>query len=70
MYLYKNYSAQKLDNIWGHLFAYFNRILRLDGGDDYKSPHSGVRARAQSGPSRVSREVDKVAFLKVRARHQ
>lgn len=52
------YDKDTLSHIWGHLFACYNEILRVDGGNEYAAPHTGVRKRAKLGQSSEDRKID------------
>ena len=45
---YNAYDVRTLDHIWAHQMACWLEILRLDGGNQYKPPHSGVRRRGRA----------------------
>lgn len=55
---YNEYDPVALDHTWAHLFACYNEILRVDGGNIYKAPHIGARKRHKNSPSSVSTVVD------------
>lgn len=44
---YDNYDRKTLDKIWGSQYAVYNEILKCNGDNQYKLPHSGVNKRSQ-----------------------
>lgn len=42
---YDEYDYDTLDHIWGAQFENYRQILIVEGGNQYKNPHSGVRAK-------------------------
>ena len=46
---YEEYDYDTLNHVWAHLFACYNCILAVDGGNQYTPPHSGVRTRQNKG---------------------
>ena len=56
--VYDEYDHQTLDHIWACLFEIYNMILRDNGGNRYKLPHSGIRNRQNNGPTSVNLTID------------
>lgn len=48
MQAWDNYSSDKLERAWGHLFACYREILKDKGGNRYEKPHSNVCKRQRA----------------------
>lgn len=55
---YDEYDAETLDHIWAHLLACWNCILRENGGNQYKAPHTKARTRGENGQSCVDLTIE------------
>ena len=43
------YDSKTLDGTWGCLISTYQRILNDKGGNEFKTPHDGVRRRQAMG---------------------
>lgn len=57
-HVWNTYDGQTLDNVWAHLYAVYNAVLKFDGSNKYDSPHFGARARGKNQATSVSLQVD------------
>jgi hypothetical protein len=55
---FKSYKAETLDGIWACFFNNCRSILRLDGGNQYKSVHNQGLKRAKMTGTKVDLNVD------------
>jgi len=55
---YDVYDRHTLDHMWAHLYACWNCILKDNGGNQYKAPHSGSRIRHKNADTSVDLTID------------
>ncbi len=57
---WSQYDPETLERIWGVQYECYRQILRLEGDNDYKTPHSGVRQRG----GKINFKINKEEFKK------
>jgi hypothetical protein len=55
---FQSYPPESLDHVWGHWYDCLNEILKSDGDNQYKPPHTGGRVRAIEEGTSVNLSVD------------
>ena len=63
---YEAYPRESLDHIWAHLFDFYQEILKCNGGNQYKAPHSRLRKMGKNEDTAVNLKYDEKLYLAAR----
>ena len=63
---YEAYPRESLDHIWAHLFDCYQEILKCNGGNQYKAPHSRLRKMGKNEDTAVNLKYDEKLYLAAR----
>ena len=62
-----DFPTDKLDRVWGVVFDNLRQGLRSDGGNDYKTLHTGKRKRQKNGGACVDLTVPMEDYRRCKA---
>ena len=63
---YEAYPRESLDHIWAHLLDCYQEILKCNGGNQYKAPHSRLRKMGKNEDTAVNLKYDEKLYLAAR----
>ena len=46
---YAEYDSGTMERLWQRLHAVYGEVMEHEGGNDFKTPHSGIRKRQSAG---------------------
>lgn len=68
--VFDNFSSEKIERIHAIKYATYREVLRVNGGNQYKVPHSGIRKRQimnDINHPTIDRKVDSALVASARA---
>ncbi len=63
---FQEYDSNTLQVLFAHLYGCYNEILRMEGGNQYDSPHEGAREKVTRGEAYNSVAIDQGEFNRLR----